>query len=398
MPDSVKCAFQFADLRTCQRWANRGSRFCHNHQPPYRMSDDQYDRVHPLARLSTPDDVFNVIRESLNATRQGRISPGQAFAVDRLANTWLKFHDRVRTSDRDKVLYQQMLPSLVDAESALDTARENEGMSEPVHSSVPADIYHPTPPFPVKIDDFQVTSAAPMPRTHAEFKAYCDAMSAAVPQSERIAQRQALESDPAYIAMRERETNNPMNAVDSFYAHVAAYRGDSPHPAADAPPPPEAPAPPSPNPPATPSAVLPPSSTSATPSIATPSASASPSQISDVKSPIGSPSQISDLKSAIPAVPPAPPATTSQPESAQAGDKSAFPIPSEPRPATLEPPTPPLASQRPDLTSVLSALATSSGTPLFKKAKRNGRPSALDKALITAVIKQIFPARPDDDS
>ncbi|MGH9793436.1 MAG: hypothetical protein ACRD5G_01570, partial [Candidatus Acidiferrales bacterium] len=89
MPGSVKCAFQFADLRTCQRWSNRGSRFCHNHQPPYRMNDDQYDRVHPLARLSTPDDVFNVIRESLNATRQGRMAPAQAFAVDRLANTWL---------------------------------------------------------------------------------------------------------------------------------------------------------------------------------------------------------------------------------------------------------------------------------------------------------------------
>ena len=265
---SSKCAFQSTDGDPCKRWANRGSRFCNNHQPSFPLGFNQWKKVHPLAKLETPNDLFDVIRETLNATRQGRISPKQAYAVGYLAKVWLEVHRRAQEWLRDKALFQQMLPTLVDAESAAELDRQQQGMPLPVKSS-PSEISHLTSEtafpseisdlgsdfgsFPVEIDEEASTDVPPPPCNAAEAKAAFDAALAALPP----VQLEPLESYPGYLERNRRP------------ASLAATG---------------------------PSAAAP----AATPSV--PAPAPSPSQISNFKSQIpaaSSPSEISDLKSPI---------------------------------------------------------------------------------------------------
>jgi hypothetical protein len=119
---STRCTFESFDGRLCKRWADRGSLFCFNHHPA-RNTANGYDgaTLHPLARLSDPDDIFDVLRETLNAVRLGRIPPAQAYAVAHLAQVLLKVYDRVRVEHRDAALDRQIIPTLADEESCADT-------------------------------------------------------------------------------------------------------------------------------------------------------------------------------------------------------------------------------------------------------------------------------------
>jgi len=78
--NSLKCYFRFPNGHYCDKWAKRGSRFCHHHQPAAHPHIDPYDAP-SMARLATKGDLFQFIRESLVAVRMGSITPSQGFAI-----------------------------------------------------------------------------------------------------------------------------------------------------------------------------------------------------------------------------------------------------------------------------------------------------------------------------
>lgn len=119
---STRCTFETHEGRLCKRWAVRGSHFCFNHLPA-RDTTKGYDgaSLHPLARLSCPEDIFDVLRETLNAVRLGRIHPAQAYAVSHVAQVLLKVYERVRIERRDDALDRQIIPTLADEESCAET-------------------------------------------------------------------------------------------------------------------------------------------------------------------------------------------------------------------------------------------------------------------------------------
>lgn len=139
---SNKCSFRLADGRFCKRWALRGQGFCVVHQPDppkdQHGCSERYPEhdvsVPPLARLATPRDLFDVVRESINAVRLGRMSPGQAYAISALVSAWIHARKEVGYSDSRRVLRSQMLPAL----------SEEERVAEDELESSPA----PVPPAP----------------------------------------------------------------------------------------------------------------------------------------------------------------------------------------------------------------------------------------------------------
>jgi hypothetical protein len=133
---SKKCAFQYDDGRDCRCWAQRGSNFCNNHQPETRWHETD-EHLHPLARLATPEDLFDVIRETLNATRHGRIPPGQAYAVGYLAQLWLQVHKELSYHYEKEELYNQVIPTLVDSSAAEHEERKSRPMPAPLPPLVP---------------------------------------------------------------------------------------------------------------------------------------------------------------------------------------------------------------------------------------------------------------------
>ena len=152
---NIRCVYESpCDGRLCKRWAMRGTNFCFHHQPrPGAHAVHDGASLHPLARLTTPEDVFDVLRETLNAARQGRISPGQAYAVGYLAQTLLKVRNEVSFFHRQEALYRQIIPTLVDEEGAAE---------------MESDL---AMPLPVKIDESAATDAPPPPRNAAEAEA-----------------------------------------------------------------------------------------------------------------------------------------------------------------------------------------------------------------------------------
>ena len=127
---NVRCSYESFEGQMCKRWAMRGSHFCYNHQPmqnPAAASDGA--SLHPLARLANPEDVFDVLRETLNAVRLGRIVPAQAYAVGFLAQLVLKVYDRVSQDHRTEALHRQLIPTLVDQETMIEVEAE---MAEPL--------------------------------------------------------------------------------------------------------------------------------------------------------------------------------------------------------------------------------------------------------------------------
>ena len=139
-----RCVYRYPAGHFCKRWVETGKRFCHDHDPdrddlPKRT---KADHLHPLLRLSTPEDLFDAVREAINAARLGRISPGQAYAMGYLADVWLRLHKAIGCGLRDKALHRQFLPDIVAEESALQEDFENTSVPPPtprqVGPSIPA--------------------------------------------------------------------------------------------------------------------------------------------------------------------------------------------------------------------------------------------------------------------
>jgi len=132
------CAHRFGDGTFCKRPAKGESRFCGHHQPfkATANSPEHHDEIHPLARLLEPKDVFNVVRETLNAVRQGRISPGQAYAVGYMIQVWLQASREVGYYERQSALESQFLPQVLEAEEKL--AQKPGPIPLPVKIDMPA--------------------------------------------------------------------------------------------------------------------------------------------------------------------------------------------------------------------------------------------------------------------
>jgi hypothetical protein len=94
---SVRCTFRLDNGKFCRRWARKGSPVCAHHTPasPPAESRDSEENLSPLDRLNTHDDLFDVVRESLNAIRLGRLSPGRAYATGYFIDLWMRVRERM---------------------------------------------------------------------------------------------------------------------------------------------------------------------------------------------------------------------------------------------------------------------------------------------------------------
>ncbi len=159
---SNKCSYVLANGQPCRRWALRGQGFCPVHQPdpppiPYDWRNKEKGATHryseldvavpALARLATPRDLFDVIREAINAVRLGRISPGQAYAINALAAAWTKARNQLNSENRDCILRGQMLPALAEEERlAEEELLSSEPLAPPpAHPPVSATLDFPVP-------------------------------------------------------------------------------------------------------------------------------------------------------------------------------------------------------------------------------------------------------------
>lgn len=137
---NTKCFFRYDDGYYCKRWAQRGSRFCHAHQPQGLSGPGHgpgngncpggWPMLHPFARLATPNDLFDLVRESLSALRMGSMTPAQAAGICSLSAMWLKLYEKLEHHERVQALNAQILPSLVDAESAAHLERVERATAE----------------------------------------------------------------------------------------------------------------------------------------------------------------------------------------------------------------------------------------------------------------------------
>ena len=119
-----RCAYVHPNGKKCRRWPQDHSRYCYHHTARADATDESTgEDLHPLLRLTTPGDVFDVIRETLNAARLGRIRPSQVFAVGYMAQLWARFYAMAKYGDRQAGLYRQLNPDLVDEEEIADDAR-----------------------------------------------------------------------------------------------------------------------------------------------------------------------------------------------------------------------------------------------------------------------------------
>lgn len=122
---SSKCFFRYDNGSYCKRWAQKESRFCYNHRPqgldgPFGAD---WPSLHPFTRLGTLGDLFDFIRETLNALRMGTMPPAQGAAIISASNFWLKLYEKMEVGERLNALRNQVLPTLVDAESAAHAER-----------------------------------------------------------------------------------------------------------------------------------------------------------------------------------------------------------------------------------------------------------------------------------
>ena len=94
---SQRCTHRHPDGSFCKRWATRGTLFCYRHQPPPEKPAELEDdaNLSPLDRLNSHDDLFDVVRETLNAIRLGRISPGRAYATGYFVDLWMRVRERM---------------------------------------------------------------------------------------------------------------------------------------------------------------------------------------------------------------------------------------------------------------------------------------------------------------
>ena len=112
---NFKCYHRYPAGHFCRRWAEDSKRFCaaHAHLHPAPSEGQKPDISHPLSNLWEPPDLFDVVREAINATRLGHITPGQAYAIGYLADVWMRVHRKVSTWRGDRSLYRQMLTGVL---------------------------------------------------------------------------------------------------------------------------------------------------------------------------------------------------------------------------------------------------------------------------------------------
>ena len=105
---SDRCTFRLENGKFCRRWPIKGTRFCLGHTkvesaPETGVEED----LSPLDRLNTHDDLFDVVRESLNAIRLGRLAPGRAYATGYFIDLWLRVRDRMEKAGPDTKKFQK---------------------------------------------------------------------------------------------------------------------------------------------------------------------------------------------------------------------------------------------------------------------------------------------------
>jgi hypothetical protein len=121
--------------------------FCSHHVgSTAHLQHEEAMQLHPLARLTTPEDVFDVLREALNAARLGRIPPGQAYAVCSLVREWRHFYQDLSFRQRESALHRQMLPDLLVEEKQSESERTEAPHPLPVSVDGRAIIEHEEPP------------------------------------------------------------------------------------------------------------------------------------------------------------------------------------------------------------------------------------------------------------
>ena len=109
-----KCLHRLPSGSFCKRWAAEGSQFCSHHVgSTAHLQHEEAMHLHPLARLTTPEDVFDLVRETLNAARLGRIPPGQAYSVCSLVREWRRLYQDLSFRQRESALHRQILPDLL---------------------------------------------------------------------------------------------------------------------------------------------------------------------------------------------------------------------------------------------------------------------------------------------
>jgi hypothetical protein len=106
---SVRCTFRLDSGKFCRRWARKGSPVCAHHTPasPPAESGDFEENLSPLDRLNTHDDLFDVVRESLNAIRLGRLSPGRAYATGYFIDLWMRVRERMEKAGPETKKFQK---------------------------------------------------------------------------------------------------------------------------------------------------------------------------------------------------------------------------------------------------------------------------------------------------
>jgi hypothetical protein len=124
---SVRCTFRLDNGKFCHRWARKASSFCSHHTPasPPVESGDSEENLSPLDRLNTHDDLFDVVRESLNAIRLGRLSPGRAYATGYFIDLWMRVRERMeKAGPETKKFYKRRRMSDAVEQATFDMVAE----------------------------------------------------------------------------------------------------------------------------------------------------------------------------------------------------------------------------------------------------------------------------------
>ena len=119
-----RCFYIHPNGKHCRRWPQEDSNYCYHHTARADAFDlTEGEDLHPLLRLTTPDDAFDVVRETLNAARLGRIRPSQVYAVGYMLQHWARFYNLTLCFRREAGLHRQLNPDLVDEEEVAGDAR-----------------------------------------------------------------------------------------------------------------------------------------------------------------------------------------------------------------------------------------------------------------------------------
>jgi hypothetical protein len=118
-----RCSYIHPNGKPCRRWPQKDSPFCYHHTARQdAITPTEGEDLHPLLRLTTPGDVFDVVRETLNAARLGRIRPSQVYAVGYAIQLWCRMYNMKMIDTRAAGLHRQMNPDLVDEEEISEEA------------------------------------------------------------------------------------------------------------------------------------------------------------------------------------------------------------------------------------------------------------------------------------